>query len=97
MQESVRLRIFVSKKGMIRVHPTEFAPETFGKRPKVSCLKKPKHAGPEIWGCMYNVLPYSAKGTRNRTRNWIPVQPKKVAKKLVSSDFAKILEYESSN
>jgi hypothetical protein len=73
-----------------------FTPETFGKRWKVSCFKKPMHAVPEIWGRMYDVLPRSAKGTRNGTRNWIPVQPRKGAKKLVSSDFAKILEYESS-
>jgi hypothetical protein len=52
---------------------------------------------PEIWGCMYDVLPRSAKGMRNGTRNWIPVQPKKGGKKLVSSNFVKILEYESSD
>jgi hypothetical protein len=52
---------------------------------------------PKIWGRMYDVLPCSAKGTRNGTRNWIPMQPRKGAKKLVSNDFAKILEYESSN
>ncbi len=74
-----------------------FAPETFGKRRKASCFEKPTHAVPEIWGCTYNVLPHSAKGTRNRTRNRIPVQPRKGAKKLVSSNFAKIIEYESSD
>ncbi len=74
-----------------------FAPETFGKRRKVSCFEKPTRAVPEIWGRMYDVLPCSAKGTRNGTRNQIPMQPRKGAKKLVSSDFAKILEYESSN
>ncbi len=47
---------------------------------------------PEIWGCVYDVLPRSAKGTRNGTRNPIPVQLKKGTKKLVSSNFAKILE-----
>jgi hypothetical protein len=50
---------------------------------------------PELWGRMYDVLPRSAKGTRNGTRNWIPVQRRKGMKKLVSSDFAKILEYET--
>ena len=63
----------------------------------MSYFKKPMCSVPEIWGCMYDVLPHSAKGTINGTRNWIPVQPRKGAKKLVSSDFAKILEYESSD
>ncbi len=89
-----------------------FAPETFGKRqkrenftgsesttrfPRASCFKKPMHSVPEIWGCMYDILAQSANGTRNGTRNLIPMQRKKGAKKLVISDFAKILEYESSN
>ncbi len=73
------------------------APETFGKRRKASCFEKPTHSVPEIWGHMYDVLPCSAKCTRNGTRNWIPMQPRKVQKKLVSSNFAKILENESSN
>ncbi len=72
-----------------------FASETFGERRKASCFEKPTHSVPEIWGHMYDVLPRSAKGTRNRTRNWIPMQPRKGAKKLVSSNFAKILVYES--
>ncbi len=74
-----------------------FAPETFGKRRKASCFEKPMRSVPEIWGHMYNVLPCSAKGTRKGTRNRIPVQPRKGAKKLVCSNFAKILEYESSD
>ncbi len=89
-----------------------FAPETFSKRqkgenftgsesttrfPRASCFKKPTCSVPEIWGRMYDVLAQSANGTRNGTRNWIPVQPRKGAKKLVSSNFAKILEYESSD
>ncbi len=74
-----------------------FASETFGKRRKASCFEKPTHAVPEIWGRMYDILPCSAKGTRNGTRNWILVQPRKGTKILSSSDFAKILEYESSN
>ena len=69
-----------------------FASETFGKRGNVSCFKKPMRSMPEISGRMYNVLPRSAKGTRNGTRNWIPVQPKKDAIKLVSSNYAKKLE-----
>jgi hypothetical protein len=74
-----------------------FASETFGERRKVSCFEKPTCAVPEIWGCMYEVLPRSAKGMRNGPRNWIPVQPRKGMKKLVSSNFAKILKYESSD
>ena len=54
-----------------------FAPETISKRQKASCFEKLMRSVPEIWGCMYNVLPCSAKGTRNGTRNWIPVQPRK--------------------
>jgi hypothetical protein len=88
-----------------------FAPETFGKRQKgenftgsefttrflrVSCFEKPTCSVPEIWGRMYDILAQSANSTRNRTRNRIPVQPKKGTKKLVSSNFAKILD-KSSN
>ncbi len=73
------------------------ASETFGKRQKASCFEKPTRSLPEIWGCMYNVLPCSAKSARNGTKNQIPVQPRKGAKKLVSSNFATILEYVSSN
>ncbi len=74
-----------------------FAPEPFGERQKASCFEKPTRSVPEIWGRMYNVLPRSAKGTRNGTRSQIPVQPRKGTKKLVSSNFAKILKYESSD
>ncbi len=74
-----------------------FAPETFGKRQKASCFDKPMHSVPEIWGRMYDVPAWSARGTRNGTRNLIPVQPRKGANKLVISIFAKILEYESSD
>ncbi len=69
-----------------------FASETFGKRQKASWFEKPMHSMPEIWGCMYDVLPRSAEDTRNGTRNWIPVQLRKGTKKLVSSDYAKVLE-----
>ena len=54
-----------------------FAPETFGKKRKASCFKKPMHSVPEICGCMYDVPAHSAKGTRNGTRNWIPLQQRK--------------------
>ena len=55
-------------------------------------LQETTHAALEIWGRMYNVLPYSAKGMRNGTRDQIPVQPRKGAIILVSSNYAKILE-----
>ncbi len=44
---------------------------------QASCFEKPTRSVPETWGRMYDVLTQSAKGTRNRTRNWIPVQPRK--------------------
>ena len=45
--------------------------------PRASCFEKPTRSVPETWGRMYNVLAWSANGTRNGTRNWIPVQPRK--------------------
>ncbi len=46
--------------------------------PRTSWFKKPTCSVPETWGRMYNVLTQSANGTRNGTRNWIPVQLRKV-------------------
>jgi hypothetical protein len=51
--------------------------ESTTKFPRASCFEKPTHSVPEIWGLMYNVLAWSANCTRNGTRNWIPVQPRK--------------------
>ncbi len=93
---SVQGLLWVRKVSFVFAQRT-FAPETFGKRRNASCFKKLTRSVHEIWGHMYYILPRSAKGMRNGPRNWIPVQPRKGAKKLVSSDFAKILEYESSN
>ncbi len=45
--------------------------------PRASCFKKPMRSVPETWGGMYDVLAWSANGTRNGTRNRIPVQPRK--------------------
>ncbi len=45
--------------------------------PQAACLEKPTHSVPETWGCMYDILAWSAKGTRNGTRTWIPMQPRK--------------------
>ena len=49
--------------------------------PRASCFEKPMRFVPETWGRMYNILARSAKSTRNGTRNWIPVQPRKAQKK----------------
>ncbi len=38
-----------------------FASGTFGKRRKASFFEKPMRSVPEIWGCMYHVLPSCAK------------------------------------
>jgi hypothetical protein len=45
--------------------------------PRASCFEKSACSVPETWGCMYNLLAWSANGTRNGTRNRIPVQPRK--------------------
>ncbi len=54
-----------------------FASETFGKRRKATCFEKPRRSVSEIWGRMYDVPARGAKGTRNGTRNRIPLQPRK--------------------
>jgi hypothetical protein len=48
--------------------------------PRASCFEKPTRSVPETWGPMYDVLAQSANGTRNGTRNQIPVQPRKAQK-----------------
>ncbi len=45
--------------------------------PRASGFKKPMRSVPETWGRMCDVLAWSANGTRNGTRSWIPVQPRK--------------------
>jgi hypothetical protein len=45
--------------------------------PRASCFKKPGRSVPETWGCMNNILAWSANATSNGTRNRIPVQPRK--------------------
>ncbi len=52
--------------------------ETTTRFPQAPSFKKPMHSLPETWGRMYDVLAWSANGTRNGTRNRIPVQPRKV-------------------
>jgi hypothetical protein len=90
-QESVSLRILVSKKGMICApygcsHQKPLAKggkgkitcsESTNRFPQASCFKKSTCSVPEIWGCMYNLVAWSVKGTRNGTRYWIPMQPRK--------------------
>ncbi len=73
MQGSVGPRIFVSKKGMIRVHPMEVHTRNLWQRAESVLLQETPRAVHEIWGHMYNVLPRSAKGMRNGTRNRIPI------------------------
>ncbi len=63
----------LAKGGKGKIHGSE-ATTRF---PQVSCFEKPTRSVPETWGRMYNVLARSANGTRNWTRNWIPVQPRK--------------------
>jgi hypothetical protein len=59
---------------------------------QASCFEKPMHSVPEIWGRMYDVLAWSAKGTKKRDEKSDSRAAEKGAKKLVSSKFAKILE-----
>jgi hypothetical protein len=65
--------------------------------PQVSCFEKPTPSVPEIWGRMYDILARSAKSTKKQEEKSDSHAAKKSAKKLVSSNFAKILEYESSD
>jgi hypothetical protein len=59
---------------------------------QVSCFKKPARSEPETWGHMYNVPPQSAKGMRKRDEKSDSCAAEKGVKKLVSSNFAKILK-----
>ncbi len=65
--------------------------------PQVCCFEKSTCSVPETWGHTYDILPWSAKGTRKRDEKLDSCAAKKGAKKLVGSNFAKILERESSN
>jgi hypothetical protein len=60
---------------------------------QASCFKKPTRSVPETWGRMYVVLAWSAKGTRKWDEKSDSCAAKKGAKKLVSSNFTKILKY----
>ncbi len=83
----------MSKKGMICVRSMDVctggdlrrkaeggkitSTEAITRLTRESCFEKPTRSVPEIWGRMYDALPCSSKGTRNGTRNQIPVQPRK--------------------
>ncbi len=97
----------MSKKGMIRVRPMDVCTRNLRQKAKkgkitgsesttrflqASCFKKPMRSVPEIWGHMYEVLPQSAKGRRKRDKNLDSHEAETGAKKLVSSNFVKILE-----
>ncbi len=59
---------------------------------QASCFEKTMHSVPETWGGMYDLLPWSAKGMRKQDEKSDSSAAKKGTKKLVSSNFAKILE-----
>jgi hypothetical protein len=97
----------VSKKGMICIHPMEIftrslqlkaerrkitSSESATRLLQASCFGKSMHSVPEIWGRMYDVLPQSAKGMRKCDKKSDSHAAKKGTKKLVSSNFTKILE-----
>jgi hypothetical protein len=60
--------------------------------PRASCFEKPTHSVPETWGHMYDILALSANGTRKWDKKMDSHAAKKGAKKLLSSNFAKILK-----
>ncbi len=97
----------MSKKGMIHVRPTNVCTRNLwqkAERGKITgsestdsvlrapCFEKPMRSVLEIWRCLYNILPWSAKGTRKWDTKSDYHAAKKGVKKLVSSNFAKILE-----
>jgi hypothetical protein len=74
------LKVFVSKIGMICICPMDVHTRNLWQKAergkitgsecttrfqRLSCFKKPMCSVPEIWGRMYDVLAWSAKGTRN--------------------------------
>jgi hypothetical protein len=60
--------------------------------PRASCFEKSTRSVPETWGRTYNVLPQSPKGMRKRDKKSDSHAAKKGVKKLVGSNFTKILE-----
>jgi hypothetical protein len=97
----------VSKKDMICVCPMDVCTRNLWRKaergkitgsesaprfPRVFCFEKLTHSVPETWGRTYDVLPQSAKSTRKQDEKSDSRAAKKGVKKLVSSNFAKILE-----
>jgi hypothetical protein len=73
----------VSKKGMIHVCPMDVCMRNLWQKVErgkitgsesatrflqASCFKKPMRSVPETWGHTYDVLPWSAKGTRKQDK-----------------------------
>ncbi len=94
-QESLSLRIFVSKKGIIHVRP--MGVRTRNLRQKAESVLLPEtHAlcarnmGAHVWHTSLECQWYKKQDKKSDSR-----AAKKCTKKLVSSNFAKILEYES--
>ncbi len=65
--------------------------EAITRFPRASCFEKPSRSVPEIWGRMYGILGWSAKGSRKQNEKSDSHAAKKGAKKLVSSNFAKTM------
>jgi hypothetical protein len=97
----------MSKKCMICVCPMDICTRSLWQRakrgkitssesatrfPRASCFEKPMRSVSETWGHMYDILPWSAKGTRKWDEKSDSRAAEKGAKKLVSRNFAKILE-----
>ena len=59
---------------------------------QASCFKEAMHSVPEIWGRMYDILAWSAKGTRKQDKKSNSHAAEKGTRKLVSSKCAKVLE-----
>ncbi len=98
------LRIFVSKKGMIRACPLDShtrnlrqkaergkitGSESSTRFPWASCFEKLTRSVPETWRRTYDVLPRSTKGMRKWDEKSDSHAAKNGTKKLVSSNFAK--------
>ncbi len=71
--------------------------ESYTRFPWASCFEKLRHSVPETWGRMYNAQPWNAKGMRKRDKTSDSRAARKGTKKLVSSNFVKILDYKSSD
>ncbi len=97
----------MSKKGLICIRPTDICTRNLWQKaergkitsselttrfPRLSCFKKLTCSVPEKLEHMYDILSWSAKGTKKRDKKLDSRAAKKGTKTLVSSNFAKILE-----